>query len=78
MGKIKEEPVEEEDVKVVKTEPLSYDEKVNYCSVIAKPMAPRKLSKKIYKLIKKTSAHKSYIKNGLKLVQKQLRIGEKG
>lgn len=41
-------------------------------------MAPKKLSKKIYKLIKKSSSHKNYIRNGLKIVQKQLRLGEKG
>lgn len=37
----------------VKQEELSYEDKLKYCSVIAKPMASRKLSKKIYKLIKK-------------------------
>lgn len=30
-----------------------YDEKVANCSVIAKPMATKKLAKKCYKLIKK-------------------------
>ncbi|CAG4979071.1 unnamed protein product [Colias eurytheme] len=80
MGKIKQEPVDQEDVKDVsiKTESLSYDDKIDHCSVIAKPMASKKLSKKIYKLIKKSSGHKNYIKNGLKIVQKQLRLGEKG
>ncbi|KAG6459403.1 H/ACA ribonucleoprotein complex subunit 2-like protein [Manduca sexta] len=82
MGKVKQEPTEHEETEQadvsVKTETLSYDDKVNNCSVIAKPMAPRKLSKKIYKLIKKSSSHKNHIKNGLKIVQKQLRLGEKG
>ncbi|GBP35632.1 hypothetical protein EVAR_33835_1 [Eumeta japonica] len=81
MGKVKQEPVEQEekaDISIVKSEPQSYDEKVAFCSVIAKPMAPKKLSKKIYKLIKKSSAHKNYLRNGLKIVQKQLRLGEKG
>ncbi|XP_061723431.1 H/ACA ribonucleoprotein complex subunit 2-like protein [Cydia pomonella] len=79
MGKVKQEPVEQEDMDTsVKGEPQSYDEKVDHCSVIAKPMAPKKLSKKIYKLIKKSSGHKNYIRNGLKIVQKQLRLGEKG
>ncbi|XP_049880904.1 H/ACA ribonucleoprotein complex subunit 2-like protein [Pectinophora gossypiella] len=80
MGKIKQEPVENEgegDVKV-KSEQLGYEDKIVNCSVIAKPMAPKKLSKKIYKLIKKSSSHKNYIRNGLKIVQKQLRLGEKG
>ncbi|XP_063629838.1 H/ACA ribonucleoprotein complex subunit 2-like protein [Cydia splendana] len=79
MGKVKQEPVEQEDMDTsVKADPQSYDDKVDHCSVIAKPMAPKKLSKKIYKLIKKSSGHKNYIRNGLKIVQKQLRLGEKG
>ena len=80
MGKIKQEPVDQDeqgDVSI-KSEPQSYDDKVEHCSVIAKPMAPKKLSKKIYKLIKKSTSHKNYIRNGLKIVQKQLRLGEKG
>lgn len=81
MGKVKQEPTEQEDLDIsVKAEPQaqSYDEKIDHCSVIAKPMAPKKLSKKIYKLIKKSSGHKNFIRNGLKIVQKQLRLGEKG
>jgi H/ACA ribonucleoprotein complex subunit 2 len=31
----------------------SYDELLNHVSVIAKPMASRKLTKKVYKLLKK-------------------------
>lgn len=79
MGKVKQEPVDPEDQKdeKVKTE-QSYDDKVGDCSVIAKPMASKKLSKKIYKLIKKSTSHKNFIRNGLKIVQKQLRLGEKG
>ncbi|XP_050357769.1 H/ACA ribonucleoprotein complex subunit 2-like protein [Nymphalis io] len=80
MGKVKQEPVDQEeqgDVSI-KNEPQSYDDKVEHCSIIAKPMASKKLSKKIYKLIKKSSGHKNYIRNGLKIVQKQLRLGEKG
>lgn len=37
----------------VKQEELSYEDKLKFCSVIAKPMASRKLAKKVYKLIKK-------------------------
>lgn len=37
----------------VVVEEKSYDEKVANCSVIAKPMATKKLAKKCYKLIKK-------------------------
>lgn len=34
-------------------EELSYEEKVARASIIAKPMASKKLSKKVFKLIKK-------------------------
>lgn len=57
---------------------LSYEEKLKYVNAIAKPMAPKKLSKKIYKCIKKASKHKTYLRNGLKDVQKHLRRGEQG
>ncbi|XP_076758522.1 NHP2 ribonucleoprotein [Xylocopa sonorina] len=56
----------------------SYEEKLKYTNVIAKPMAPKKLTKKIYKCIKKASKHKTYLRNGLKDVQKHLRKGEQG
>lgn len=74
----KQEPAEDQGDVSIKTESLGYEDKVEHCSVIAKPMAPKKLSKKIYKLIKKSSGHKNLIRNGLKIVQKQLRLGEKG
>lgn len=32
---------------------LSYEDKVARASIIAKPMAPKKLAKKLFKLIKK-------------------------
>lgn len=32
---------------------LTYEEKLKYTNTIAKPMAPKKLAKKIYKCIKK-------------------------
>lgn len=60
------------------TTELSYDEKLNYVNPIAKPMAPKKLTKKIYKCIKKASKHKMYLRNGLKDVQKHIRKGERG
>lgn len=78
MGKIKEEPMDEDKKDIIKSEPQTYEDKLEHCSIIAKPMASRKLTKKIYKLIKKSTGHKNYIRNGLKLVQKQLRLGEKG
>ncbi|XP_029039573.1 H/ACA ribonucleoprotein complex subunit 2-like protein [Osmia bicornis bicornis] len=57
---------------------LSYEEKLKYTNAIAKPMAPKKLAKKIYKCIKKASKQKTYLRNGLKDVQKHLRKGEQG
>merc|ERR1712083_1061957 len=57
---------------------VSYEEKLKYVSVIAKPMASKKLSKKLYKCIKKGIKHKTYVRNGLKDVQSRIRKGEKG
>ncbi|XP_046822151.1 H/ACA ribonucleoprotein complex subunit 2-like protein [Vespa crabro] len=57
---------------------LSYEDKLKYVNSIAKPMASRKLAKKIYKCIKKASKHRTYLRNGLKDVQKHIRKGEKG
>lgn len=38
-----------------KSDKSSYDELMNHVSIIAKPMASRKLTKRIYKLLKKGS-----------------------
>ncbi|KAI4504155.1 hypothetical protein M0802_000626 [Mischocyttarus mexicanus] len=57
---------------------LSYEDKLNYVNPISKPMASKKLTKKIYKCLKKASKHKFHLYNGLKDVQKQLRRGQKG
>ncbi|KAF7401150.1 hypothetical protein HZH68_006970 [Vespula germanica] len=57
---------------------LSYEDKLKYVNSIATPMASRKLAKKIYKCIKKASKHRTYLRNGLKDVQKHIRKGEKG
>merc|ERR1711878_252517 len=57
---------------------VSYEEKLKYVSVIAKPMASKKLAKKLYKCIKKGVKHKTYVRNGLKDVQSRIRKGEKG
>lgn len=55
------------------------DEKIAYVNAIAKPMASRKLTKKVYKLIKKASKERTKnIINGLKDVQTRIRKGEKG
>ena len=56
----------------------TYEEKLRFVSVIARPMASKKLTKRIYKLIKKGSKHKTYVRNGLKDVQTRIRKGETG
>lgn len=58
-------------------EEMSYEEKLKFCSVIAQPMASKKLCKKMFKLIKK-SWKKKQMCNGVKAVQKALRKDEKG
>ncbi|RWS24657.1 H/ACA ribonucleoprotein complex subunit 2-like protein [Leptotrombidium deliense] len=57
---------------------LSYSDKMRYISVIAKPMASKKLAKKLFKLIKKASKKKTYLRSGLKDVQTRIRKGENG
>uniref|UniRef100_A0A182N2M1 H/ACA ribonucleoprotein complex subunit 2 n=1 Tax=Anopheles dirus TaxID=7168 RepID=A0A182N2M1_9DIPT len=82
MGKIKKENVEasEEvaDLSAVIKEEDSYDDKLRNASTIAQPMASKKLTKKIHKLIEKASKQKNYLRNGLKDVQIRLRKGESG
>ena len=56
----------------------SYEEKLKFVSCIAKPMANKKLTKKLYKLIKKGCKHKGLVRNGLKDVQARIRKGETG
>lgn len=54
MGKVKKEkPEVVEGAEVSIKEEESYEDKVHKCSIIAKPMAPKKLTKKCLKLIKK-------------------------
>lgn len=57
---------------------LTYDEKLHFVSVIAKPMASKSQAKKIYKLIKKAAKEKGYLRSGLKDVQRRVRLGERG
>ena len=108
MAKKSKQVVKEEDADAMETsqvegksEKSSYDELLNHVSIIAKPMASRKLTKRIYKLLKKglfvltsnhflfillidmlfsvlAAPHKGYVRNGLKDVQRRIRLGEKG
>merc|ERR1740123_732247 len=56
----------------------TYEDKLKFVSVIAKPMASKKLTKKVYKIIKKGSKQKTFVRNGLKDVQSRIRKGERG
>ncbi|EAA00120.2 AGAP012204-PA [Anopheles gambiae str. PEST] len=81
MGKIKTEKVdaaEEVDTSVVVKEEDSYEDKIRNASAIAQPMASKKLTKKVHKLIEKASKQKNFLRNGLKDVQIRLRKGETG
>ncbi|KAK9883564.1 hypothetical protein WA026_001742 [Henosepilachna vigintioctopunctata] len=66
------------DESVISGNELSYEEKIANCSIIAQPMASKKLTKKIYKLIKKANKQKTYLRCGLKDVQSRIRKGETG
>ncbi|KAJ6647907.1 H/ACA ribonucleoprotein complex subunit 2-like protein [Pseudolycoriella hygida] len=76
MGKTKKE-TDEPNESNVKEEDL-YEEKVRNANKIACPMASKRLTKKCYKLIKKASKQKTFLRNGLKDVQSRLNKGEKG
>lgn len=57
MGKVKKEKQSADETQEIGDvsfkEEDSYDDKLKNCSIIAKPMAPKKLTKKCLKLIKK-------------------------
>lgn len=55
----------------------SYEDRLKAVSIISKPLAGKKLTKKLYKLIKKASSAKN-VKRGVKEVVKGLKKGEKG
>ncbi len=56
---------------------MGYVVKVKYVSVIAKPLATKKTTKRLHKLVKKASQAK-FVRRGVKEVVKALRKGEKG
>merc|ERR1711899_259544 len=79
MGKEKKEKsLNESQIAEENGEEMSYEDRLEFVSVIAKPMASRKLAKKLYKCIKKGMKHKTHVRNGLKDVQSRIRKGEKG
>ena len=55
----------------------SYDEKIKFVNIISKPLASKKMTKRVYKLVKKGCASK-FVKRGVKEVVKAIRNGEKG
>ncbi|CAL4091362.1 unnamed protein product [Meganyctiphanes norvegica] len=78
MGKIKEEKQDPDETIPTEGEELTYEEKLKFVSVIANPMATKKQTSRIYKLIKKASKQKTYLRTGLKEVQGKIRKGESG
>ncbi|GFQ77053.1 hypothetical protein TNCT_104591 [Trichonephila clavata] len=70
-----------EESQIEESQPLSYEEQLEHVSVIAKPIATKKVAKKIYKLIKKAAEHKdkkTFMFHGLKSVQSAIRKGATG
>lgn len=55
----------------------SHIPQVKFVSVIAKPLAPKKTTKKLHKLVKKASQAK-FVRRGVKEVVKAIRKGERG
>ncbi|KAF3705472.1 H/ACA ribonucleoprotein complex subunit 2-like protein [Channa argus] len=76
MTKIKKEKETEEPATPGGNE-KSYQELIANVNAIAQPLASRKLSKKLYKCVKKASKVKN-IRRGVKEVQKFINKGEKG
>lgn len=67
----------DKDETVTEQPTLDYDELVKRVCAIARPLAGRKLTKRLYKTVKKASKVKS-LRKGVKEVAKALRKGEKG
>ena len=83
MGKHKEKEREDEvvtakeEVKEIKDDSRSYEELAALVNSIAKPLASKKLAKKLFKVIKKSQQAKR-LKRGVREVVKGLRKNEKG
>ncbi|XP_053321613.1 H/ACA ribonucleoprotein complex subunit 2 [Spea bombifrons] len=73
MTKIKKEETEE----AAEVPERTYDDLLAYLNPIAKPLAGRKLTKRLYKCVKKAVKQKN-IRRGVKEVQKFINKGEKG
>ncbi|XP_015679446.1 H/ACA ribonucleoprotein complex subunit 2 [Protobothrops mucrosquamatus] len=77
MGRVKHQESEEAPETEATTPERSYHELVANVNAIARPLASRKLTRKLYKCIKKASKFKQ-IRRGVKEVQKFINKGEKG
>ncbi|KAK6174282.1 hypothetical protein SNE40_017592 [Patella caerulea] len=75
MGKNKKDKRQSEANETIE---ISYEEKLDYLMPIAKPLAPKKLTKRIYKTVKKANSQKKQIVRGIKQIQKFIRRGSKG
>ncbi|XP_056430658.1 H/ACA ribonucleoprotein complex subunit 2 [Hyla sarda] len=74
----KEKREEEEETEVAAIAPeRTYEEQLENLNPIAQPLAGRKLTKRLYKCIKKAVKNKN-IRRGVKEVQKFINKGEKG
>merc|ERR1712203_455661 len=76
--KIEDKSLNESKIGEENGEEMSYEDRLKHVSIIAKPMANKKLAKKLYKCIKKGMKQKTHVRNGLKDVQTRIRKGEKG
>ncbi|XP_076812706.1 H/ACA ribonucleoprotein complex subunit 2-like protein [Clavelina lepadiformis] len=74
MGKVKSDSVLDNSVR---EDGKTYEELLLYLNPISKPLASKKLTKRLYKCIKKASKQKN-LRRGVKEVQKFLKKGEKG
>ncbi|XP_012946842.1 H/ACA ribonucleoprotein complex subunit 2-like protein [Aplysia californica] len=69
--------VENDEEQAADSSRVSWEDKIKYLSPIAQPLASKKLTRRLYKAIKKAKANNCLMK-GIKEVQKGLRKGEKG
>uniref|UniRef100_A0A914GU18 H/ACA ribonucleoprotein complex subunit 2 n=1 Tax=Globodera rostochiensis TaxID=31243 RepID=A0A914GU18_GLORO len=70
--------VTEKPALVASTDRDEYEELCQLVNPIAKPLANRKLAKKVYKLVKKSAKEKGFLRHGLADVMKAFRKNEKG
>ncbi|XP_002734677.1 H/ACA ribonucleoprotein complex subunit 2-like protein [Saccoglossus kowalevskii] len=79
MGKTpkKSKEVKEEQTEETESNERSYEMLVNLMNSISQPLAGRKLTKRLYKTVKKASKQKN-VRRGVKEVQKFIKKGEKG